>query len=54
MLKTEDDVRYDYKDLITANGMQRANPKKYREQLEVLEATCRELAQHEGTALFNA
>jgi len=53
MLKTENDVRYDYKDLVTAEGMQRGNPKKYREQIEALEATCRELARHEGEELFN-
>ncbi|GFN29936.1 GIY-YIG nuclease family protein [Paenibacillus xylaniclasticus] len=53
-VKTEDDVRYDYKDLITPDGLQRANPRKYREQIEALEAACRELAQHEGAKLFNA
>ncbi|WP_127534753.1 GIY-YIG nuclease family protein [Paenibacillus kobensis] len=54
MLRTEDDVRYDYKDLVIPSGLQRANSKKYREQIEALEATCREIAEHEGAALFNA
>ncbi|MWC30297.1 GIY-YIG nuclease family protein [Paenibacillus sp. MMS18-CY102] len=53
LLKTGDDVKYDYKDLQLPEPQRRSVSKQYKKDLAALEATCIGLERQAGVQLFN-